>query len=74
MPVLIPEPDPEMYRVAVTRLGVSAKECVIVEDNEHGIRAARDSGAHVLAVQDITEVNYNNIKRFIALLDKEQAA
>ncbi|MHC5782103.1 hypothetical protein [Aliivibrio fischeri] len=38
---------------------------MIVEDNEHGLRAARASGAHVLKVETIHDVNFDNINRFI---------
>jgi HAD superfamily hydrolase (TIGR01509 family) len=34
------KPDPEMYLTAMNRLGLKPEECVIVEDNEHGIQAA----------------------------------
>ena len=39
---------------------------LIVEDNENGVRAAIASGAHVLQVQDVDEVTYQNIARRIA--------
>lgn len=55
------KPDPEMYDTAIHKLGLSPKECLIVEDNENGIKAARASGAHLLKVDTIEEVNYQNI-------------
>ena len=57
-----PKPSPEIYLTAMARLGVAPKNCLIVEDNENGIRAARASGAHVLIVGDVGEVNFDNIK------------
>jgi len=36
---------------------------LIVEDNENGIKAAQASGAHVLVVRDVNEVNLDNILR-----------
>jgi beta-phosphoglucomutase-like phosphatase (HAD superfamily) len=36
-----------------------------VEDNDNGIRAARASGAHVLVVGDVSEVNFENIQAAI---------
>lgn len=59
------KPDPEMYNKAISALGLLPEECVIVEDNENGIKAARASGAHVLEVETVYDVNYENIKRFI---------
>ncbi len=59
------KPDPEMYNLAISKLGLMPNECVIVEDNENGIRAAKASGAHVLEVATVYDVNYQNIKQFI---------
>ena len=59
------KPDPEMYNLAISKLGLIPAECVIVEDNENGIRAAKASGAHVLEVATVYDVNYQNIKQFI---------
>ena len=61
-----PKPDPEMYNTAIQRLGLDPKECLVVEDNENGIKAAMASGAHVMAVQDVTDVTYAAISRRIA--------
>lgn len=60
------KPDPEMYNQAIARLGLSPTEVLIVEDNENGLRAARGSGAHVMAVRHVDDVNYTNISRRIA--------
>ncbi|MBO1273667.1 HAD family phosphatase [Shewanella sp. 4t3-1-2LB] len=60
------KPDPEIYNLAISKLGFEPSECVIVEDNENGIKAAIASGAHVLKVNDIHDVNYENITRFIS--------
>jgi beta-phosphoglucomutase len=56
-----PKPSPEIYLSAMNRLGLSPAECLVVEDNENGVRAARDSGAHVLVVKEVDEVNLKNI-------------
>jgi beta-phosphoglucomutase len=64
------KPDPEMYTQAISRLGLLAHECVIVEDNENGIKAARASGAHVLEVETVYDVNYENIKFFINKIEQ----
>lgn len=63
--VKLPKPSPEIYLTAMERLGVAPDECLIVEDNENGIRAARASGAHVLVVGDVSEVNFENIQAAI---------
>jgi len=50
-----------MYNLAISRLNLSPSECLIVEDNEHGIKAAISSGAHVLKVENPNDVHYENI-------------
>jgi HAD superfamily hydrolase (TIGR01509 family) len=59
------KPDPEIYNLAIQKLGLRPEECVIVEDNENGIKAAKASGAHVLKVETIHDVNFDNITDFI---------
>ena len=59
------KPDPEIYNLAISKTGLTPDECVIVEDNENGIKAALASGAHVLKVESVFDVNYENIKSFI---------
>ncbi|KPX43411.1 putative phosphohexomutase family hydrolase [Pseudomonas syringae pv. helianthi] len=55
------KPAPDIYTKAIMQLGLEPEECLIVEDNENGIKAARDSGAHVLVVAETCEVNLHNI-------------
>jgi HAD superfamily hydrolase (TIGR01509 family) len=59
------KPDPEMYVTAINKFGLKPEECVIVEDNPNGIQAAKASGANVLEVATVYEVNYENIMRKI---------
>lgn len=59
--VINAKPDPEIYLKAIARLGLQAKECLIIEDNENGIKAAVASGAHVLQVQHVNDVTYDRI-------------
>lgn len=56
------KPDPEIYVTAMQRLRLAPQECLVLEDNKNGIKAAVDSGAHLLRVNDIYDVNYLNIK------------
>ena len=55
------KPDPEMYRKAIEQLELSPNEVLILEDHDHGIEAARASGANVLIVRTTEDVNYTNI-------------
>lgn len=56
------KPDPEIYLVAMQKFGVEAKNCLVVEDNPHGVAAATASGAHVLVVNDPSDVTWERIK------------
>jgi HAD superfamily hydrolase (TIGR01509 family) len=69
--VKLPKPHPDIYLLAMEKLGVAPSETLIVEDNEHGIRAARASGAHVMTVQRVEDVNYAAIKACIHAAKQE---
>lgn len=55
------KPHPEIYLKAIRTLGFTPGECLVVEDNENGIKAATASGAHVLVVNDVNDVHLDNI-------------
>lgn len=59
------KPDPEMYQTAIAKFGFDPEECIVVEDNPNGIAAGKASGASVLEVSTVYDVNYENIKRII---------
>jgi beta-phosphoglucomutase len=65
------KPDPEIYVTCMKRLEVSPKETLIIEDNEHGIKAAVASGAHLMTVQSIYDVTYFRIMERIEALNRE---
>ena len=67
--VLKSKPDPEIYLTAMARMNVRPDECLVVEDNHNGIKAARDAGAHLLCVADVSEVNFSNIAARISELE-----
>ena len=50
------KPDPAPYRQAMAALGVEPGECVVVEDSLAGITAGLASGAAVLGVPTVQEV------------------
>ena len=56
------KPDPEMYLKAMQAFGLQPEECLILEDSEYGIRAARASGANLLVVREVSDTNYQNIR------------
>ena len=59
------KPDPEMYLTAMGKFGFKPEECIVVEDNPNGIQAGIASGASVLEVATVYDVNYANIIRKI---------
>ena len=67
--VRLPKPDPEIYRRSIQLLGIKPEECLIVEDNEYGIQAARAAGGHVLVVQGTFEVTLENVQSFIKQIE-----
>lgn len=69
--VLQGKPHPEIYQKAIERFNLSPQECLIVEDNHHGIQAAKASGAHVLEVAKSTQVTYEAIRSKIDQIESE---
>lgn len=63
------KPSPEIYQKAIARLGLLPEQCMVVEDNDNGVRAATESGAHVLKVDTVSDVNYCNIRNFINIIE-----
>lgn len=55
------KPDPEIYYKAIERMGLLPNECLIIEDNQNGVKAAIASGAHLLKVENPNDVTYQNI-------------
>jgi HAD superfamily hydrolase (TIGR01509 family) len=53
-PIDVPEgrgkPEPDMFLLAAERMGVAPKDCLVFEDAEPGIRAARAAGMQVVHV------------------------
>jgi beta-phosphoglucomutase len=55
------KPDPEIYIKAIDKFGLQPSECLIVEDNQNGVKAALASGAFLLKVDNPDQVTYQNI-------------
>ncbi len=47
------KPDPEIYRMALQRTGLPAEACLVVEDSQNGITAAKGAGLSVLATTNL---------------------
>ncbi|MGO3608990.1 MAG: HAD family hydrolase [Enterococcus sp.] len=47
------KPDPEIFEIAVDRLGIAREEGLVLEDSKNGILAAEGAGVPVVMVPDI---------------------
>lgn len=63
------KPHPEIYLKAIEHFGVLPCECLVLEDNANGIKAATEAGAHVMQIHQVTDVNYTNISKFIQRME-----
>lgn len=70
--VKIGKPDPEMYIKAMKYFNVKPSESLILEDNDHGIMAAKASKAHLLEVALTDDVTYLNINRKIQSINNNE--
>lgn len=69
--VIKEKPDPEIYVKAIDLLDLTPKQCIIVEDNENGLKSAYASGANVLKVDTIHDVTYERLTSFIQEIENE---
>ena len=67
------KPDPEMYLKAMSHFGLMPDQCLIVEDNDHGIKAAKASGGHLLVVSDVANTNFRNISNKIDAIEENMS-
>jgi HAD superfamily hydrolase (TIGR01509 family) len=43
------KPDPEIYLLALEKLNLDPKQCIVIEDSKNGVLAAKQAGIHVVA-------------------------
>jgi beta-phosphoglucomutase family hydrolase len=48
--VTLGKPDPQIFLLAATRLGVEPRQCLVIEDAVAGVQAAKSAGMRCLAV------------------------
>ena len=65
------KPSPDMYLKAMKNFDLTPNECLVIEDNENGIKAAQASGAHLMVVSDPSEVTLENIKSKIQSIESK---
>lgn len=61
-----PKPHSEIYLKCMVHAGVNPSECLIVEDSHIGRKAATASGASLLGVRGLQDVNVKNVFRAIS--------
>ncbi len=67
-----PKPSSEIYMRCMLRANVDPHETVIVEDSHHGRKAAINSGGHLCAVKNSSDVTYEKIKELINKVNGKQ--
>ena len=53
------KPDPEIYNLALKRLGLKSDECVVVEDSRNGLLAAKAAGMNCIVTTNGYTENEN---------------
>ncbi len=71
--VLKPKPSAEIYMRCMLRANVDPNETIIVEDSHHGRKAAINSGGHLCAVKNSSDVTYEKIKNMIDQINSEES-
>ena len=69
------KPDPEVFLIAAKKLGIAPSECVVIEDSDAGIEAAKAGGMYALAVgeaehnkmTDIAVSSVDSLNKVIAM-------
>lgn len=65
------KPDPEVYLLAASRVGVSPERCIVVEDAVAGIEGARRAGMHSIGVNRSHQLPADVVVRSLDLLDPD---
>ncbi len=60
-----PKPDPEIYLTACRKLNIAPGQTIVVEDSPYGIQAAKASGAEVIIVKGVEEVDLKLFKKIL---------
>ena len=70
------KPDPEVFLIAAEKLGIEPKDCVVVEDSDAGVEAAKAGGMYAIAVgaaapnpkADVAVKSIDSLMKAISLL------
>ncbi|HTK03329.1 MAG TPA: HAD family phosphatase [Alphaproteobacteria bacterium] len=50
--VILPKPDPDIFILAAEKIGVEREDCLVIEDSNIGVKAARRAGMKVIKIID----------------------
>lgn len=72
------KPDPEVFLIAAQKLGMDPSECVVIEDSDAGIEAAKAGGMYAVAIgeaehnpkADIAVATLNDLYKTIKMFGK----
>ncbi|PUV23508.1 MULTISPECIES: HAD family hydrolase [Sphingobacterium] len=67
-----PKPNPEPYRLALTKLGLAGDSCVAIEDTITGSRSALDAGLQLIAVtkQEVERARLTDVDNIVENLQQ----
>lgn len=63
------KPSPDVYQFAVKELGLTAEECIAVEDSPNGVLSASRASLKVIMVPDLTPADSNLKKNLFAQVE-----
>ena len=66
--VALGKPAPDSFRLATTRLGMPARDCLALEDSPHGVTAAHAAGLMVVMVPDLLQPAPETVSRCAGVL------
>ena len=59
------KPDPAIYLLTCSKLGVDPSKVLVVEDNQYGIDAAKAAGCDVLQISEPEQLNLQLLKPYL---------
>lgn len=62
------KPNPEIYFKSISHFGLTAKDCLILEDSPFGLEAAHESGAHVMKISNSKDITVENVYQHLSKL------
>ena len=63
-----PKPEPDIYLLACSRLGIAPGQAVALEDSPLGVRAAKAAGLTCIAIPSETDVDLAHADRIVTSL------